>query len=156
MISKYSTKLTKTSCTLIFSTKLFEFSMQNAHTFFNEKKEDSSIDNKMQTGFSKFLECLNLYLDLDSFDNFVIYEDSQVKIYGSVTLENGAIIRATSSYHSKAWFSNISISMNPDESNDYLSDQGVCYGQVIQLFTYLFYSLNNKRFIHCLYYRFYY
>ena len=68
--------------------------------FLDEKKEDSSIDDKMQTGFSKFLECLNLYLDL--FDDLIIYEDSQVKIYGSVTLENGAIIHAISSYHGKA------------------------------------------------------
>ena len=83
----------------------------------------------MQTGFSNFLDCLNLYLDL--FEHLLIYEESRVKIYGSVTLENGAIIRAINSYHSKAWFSNISISMNPDESNDYQSDQGVCYRQVI-------------------------
>ncbi len=69
--------------------------------FLDEEKEDSSIDDKMQTGFSKFLECLNLYLDLDLFDDLIIYEDSQVKIYGSITLENGAIICATSSYHGK-------------------------------------------------------
>ena len=117
MISKHSTKLTKIPCALVFSTKLFEFSIQDAHTFFNEKKEDSSIDDKMQTGFSNFLDCLNLYLDL--FEDLIIYEESRVKIYGSVTLENGAIIRAINSYHSKAWFSNISISMNPDKSNDY-------------------------------------
>lgn len=114
---------------LIFSTKLFEFSIKDAHTFFSEKKDDPSIDDKMQTGFSNFLDCLNSYLDL--FDHLRIYEESRVKIYGSVTLENGAIIRAINSYHSKAWFSNISISMNPDESNDYQSDRGVCYGQVI-------------------------
>ena len=83
----------------------------------------------MQIGFNNFLDCLNLYLDL--FDHLIIYKESQVKIYGSVTLENGAIIRAINSYHSKAWFSNISISMNPNESNDYQLDQEVCYGQVI-------------------------
>ena len=85
----------------------------------------------MQTGFSNFLNCLNIYLDL--FEHLIIYEESQVKIYGSVTLENGAIMCATSSYHSKAWFSNISILINPDESDDYQSNQEVCYGQVIQL-----------------------
>ena len=55
----------------------------------------------MQTDFSKFLECLNLYLDLNLFDNLIIYEDSQIKIYESVILENNAIIYATNSYHSK-------------------------------------------------------
>jgi len=47
------------------------------------------------------LECLNLYLDLDLFDDLIIYENSQIKIYGSVILENGVIICATSSYHGK-------------------------------------------------------
>ncbi len=56
----------------------------------------------MQTGFSKFLEYLNLYLDLDLFDDLIIYEDSQIKIYGSVILKNGIIIHAISSYYSKA------------------------------------------------------
>jgi len=84
-----------------------------------KKKEDSSIDDKMQTGFSKFLKYLNLYLNLNLFDNLIIYKNSQVKIYGSVTLENDAIIHATSSYHGKAWFNNISILINFEESNDY-------------------------------------
>ncbi|SRR6266540_784820 len=101
MISKYLTKLTKTSYVLKFSTKLFKFSIQDIYIFFNKKKENSSIDNKMQTDFSKFLECLNLYLDLNLFDNLIIYEDSQIKIYESVILENNAIIYATNSYHSK-------------------------------------------------------
>ena len=95
--------------------------------FFDKKKEDSFINDKMQTGFSKFLKCLNLYLDLDLFDDFIINEDSQVKIYESVILKNSVIIHATSSYHGKAWFSNISILINSEESNDYQLDQKVCY-----------------------------
>ena len=58
----------------------------------------------------------------------------KVTIYGTIILENGAIMRATSSYHDKAWFSNIAISMDSEESNDYISDQGLCYGQVIHQF----------------------
>ena len=93
--------------------------MKDTYIFFNEKKEDFSINDKMQTGFSNFLKYLNLYLDLDLFDNLIIYEDSQVKIYRSVILENDAIIRAINSYHGKVWFSNISILMNSEESNNY-------------------------------------
>ena len=83
----------------------------------------------MKIGFSKFLNCLDLYLDqqIDITD----INESNISIYGSVTLKNGAIIRATSSFHSKPWFSNISIRMNSDELFDYTSDQGICYGQVI-------------------------
>ena len=51
-----------------------------------------------------------------------------MKIYGSVTLENGAIICATNNYYNKPWFSNISVQMNSDELFDYVSDCGICYG----------------------------
>jgi hypothetical protein len=85
----------------------------------------------MQTGFSKFLHCLDLYLDLFVDDSTIILNETKINIYGSVTLENGAIMRATSSYHGKAWFSDIAIEMDSEESDDYISDQGLCYGQVI-------------------------
>ncbi len=55
----------------------------------------------MQTDFNEFLKYLNLYLDLNLFDNLIIYEDNQVKIYRSVILKNNAIIYATNSYHNK-------------------------------------------------------
>jgi hypothetical protein len=85
----------------------------------------------MQTGFNKFLHCLDSYLDL--LDDSIITLDGETKIniYGSVTLGNGAIMRASNNYHNKAWFSDIAIVMDSDESSDYISDQGLCYGQVI-------------------------
>lgn len=119
--------MAKTPCAYKFSSKLFEFSLQDADTFIYNIKENLTIDDKMQTGFDKFLGCLDLYLDL--IENLTISE-SRVRIYGSVTLKNSTIMRATSSYHNRPWFSNIAISMNVEESNDYLSDEGVCYGQV--------------------------
>ena len=109
-----------------FSAKYFEFSLRNADAFFNENKD--GVDNKLQTSFNKFLHCLDSYLDLidDSIVNIV--SETQINIYGSVTLENGAIMRATSSYHGRAWFSDIAISMDSEESNNYVLDQKLCYG----------------------------
>jgi hypothetical protein len=93
----------------------------------------------MQIGFSKFLSCLDSYLDL--FDCTInIAGETKINIYESVTLENGTIMRATSSFHNRVWFSNIAISMDSEESDDYLSDQGLCYGQVV----------NNNIFIYTL------
>jgi hypothetical protein len=112
-----------------FSTKLFEFSLQNFNTFFDNIKVNTDINDKMQRGFSKFLDCLDLYLELLNVNDHSISE-SRIIIYGSVTLENGAIMRATSSYHNRPWFSDVAILMNSEESNEYISDQGVCYGQV--------------------------
>ena len=85
--------------------------------------EKPNIDNKMKSGFNNFLECLNLYE--------TIADESKVTIYGSVIIENGAIIRATNSYYDRPWFSNVSIRMDSEELFDYASDQGICYGQVL-------------------------
>lgn len=80
----------------------------------------------MKSGFEKFSECLNLYMDHEN-----IAVESKVIIYGSVIIENGAIMRATNSYYGKPWFSDVSVRMDSGELFDYTSDQGICYGQVI-------------------------
>ena len=119
----------KTPRSYNFSAKLFEFSLQSANTFFSKVNDNPSISNKMKTAFKKFPDCLDLYME--SLDNPVTINDARIKIYGSVTLENGTILRATSNFHNQEWFSNVSISMSSEESGDYLLDQGICYGKVI-------------------------
>jgi hypothetical protein len=99
------------------------------HIFIAKVNSESNIDEIMKTGFNKFLDCLDLYLDQQI--NINAINESSVCIYGSVTLENNAIVRATSNFHGKPWFSNVSIRMNSEELFDYASDQGICYGQVI-------------------------
>ena len=102
------------------------------YTFITERALDSNIDDKMRSGFNNFENCLNVYLD--QLSNISSVDDSKVTIYGSVTLENGAIMHATNSYHKRPWFSDVSVRMNFEELLDYFSDQGVCYRQVIILF----------------------
>ena len=82
-----------------FIAKLFEFSLMNASTFFAEKNSESNIDDKMKTGFANFLNCLNLYLQQY---NITSTNEDKVTIYGSVTLENGTIMRTTSSFHNRS------------------------------------------------------
>jgi hypothetical protein len=86
----------------------------------------------MKTGFNNFEACLNWYLD--ELSDVSSADDSKVIIYGSVTLENGAIMRATNSYHKRSWFSDISVRMNSEELFEYAFDKGICYGQVIIYF----------------------
>src|SRR5256885_5460073 len=66
-------------------------------------------------------------------------DEARIRIYGSVTLSNGAIVRATSNCHNKECFSEVAISMSSEESDDYISDQGVCYGQVSYMFKIFFF-----------------
>ena len=69
----------------------------DADTVFRKKDSDPEIDDRMKTGFTNFLECLNLYLDLQF--GITSVNESVVHIYKSVTLENDAIIRATNKYY---------------------------------------------------------
>jgi len=73
----------------------------------------------MKTEFEKFLKCLNLYLDL--LNNPTI-DKARIRIYGSVTLSNGIIVRATSNFYNREWFSKVAISMSSEESEDYIPD----------------------------------
>ena len=110
----------KTPHAFKLSSKLFEFSLMDMYTFVMERASDSNIDDKMRTGFSNFENCLNMYLD--QLSDIYSVDDSKVTIYGSVTLENGAIMRATNSFHKRPWFSNVSVRMNFEELLDYTSD----------------------------------
>ncbi|RHZ51247.1 hypothetical protein Glove_481g39 [Diversispora epigaea] len=65
----------------------------------------------MIKGFEKFIDCL--------------------KIYSSVTLKNGAILRTKNDFHHRPWFSNIAVNMNEEELSEYLSDKGICYAQTL-------------------------
>lgn len=109
-----------------FTAKLFEFLLENVHDFCVEQTEKPDIDDKMKTGFFNFLNCLNLYMNDE-----ISTDEYKVTIYGSVIIENGAIVRATNSFHGESWFSNVAVRMNSEELFDYASDQGICYGQVI-------------------------
>jgi len=121
--------LATTPCAFKFSATFLNFKLMDADTVFREKDSDPEIDDRMKTGFTNFLECLNLYLDLQS--GITSVNESVVHIYKSVTLENDAIICATNKYYGKSWFSNISVRMNSNELFDYTSNEGICYGQVI-------------------------
>lgn len=112
-------------------TELFKFDLADVLSFFEEKYLDSEINDKMKVGFTEFLTSLNLYLD--QILDLTSVTKSRVNIFGSVTLENGAIVRAINKFHNKPWFSDVSVRMDPNESSEYISDQGICYGQVTEL-----------------------
>ena len=112
-----------------FSSKLFETKLTEADIYFCEKIKDPNINDNMIKGFKKFLECFDSFLeDILKVDDI---EECNIIIYGTATLENGSIIRATSKYHKKPWFSNVAISMDPDESLAYPSDEGLCFGKIL-------------------------
>ena len=112
-----------------FSAKLFETKLTEVDVYFYEKTKDPSINNNMIKGFKQFLRCFDSFLeDILEVDDI---EECSIIIYGTATLENGSIIRATNKYHNKPWFSNVAILMDSTEFSDYLSDKGLYYGKIL-------------------------
>ena len=85
-----------------------------------------NIDEKMIRGIENLKKTLELYINLLN----PSMRKYKLTIYGSVILENGAIIRTLNKYHNKSLFSNVSIAMNSEELFDYSTDDGLCYRQV--------------------------
>ena len=78
----------------------------------------------MIKGFENLKRTLEIYLN-PLIRNYIL------TIYGSVILENGAIMRTMNKFHGKPWFSNVTIAMNSEELDEYITDEGLCYRQVI-------------------------
>ncbi|RHZ51503.1 hypothetical protein Glove_477g16 [Diversispora epigaea] len=120
-------ELHKTPTALIYTSKLFEFKLLEASIFFEQKKNPDLTENMIK-GFAKFLECLDLFFDML---DIISAEDCRIKIFGSVTLKNINILRATNKFQNRPWFSNIAIAMDNAELFEYQSDNGTCYAQTL-------------------------
>ena len=120
-------KKTKTPVAFTYTAKLFDFTFSEA--IINEHKNNLNLNKNMSKGFAKFIDCLNSYLKLLNPTS----EGCRIKIYGSVTLKNGAILRAINHFHDRPWFSNIAINMDIEELSDYQTDNRICYAQVFLL-----------------------
>jgi hypothetical protein len=135
MTLRNQVKEIKTPIALTYTAKLFDIDFSNIIETCDQQKNNLNIDEIMRKGFKEFQNCLYEYLKELKLS---FTEGSLIKIFGSVTLKNGAILRATNEFHGKAWFSNIAVAMNNEELSEYQSDKGICYGQV------LFYNNNNN------------
>jgi hypothetical protein len=105
---------------------LFDFKFSEASEFCEKQKNNLNLNENMIKGFTQFFKRLELYLDLLKIST----EDFQIKIFGSVTLNNNAILRATNKFYDNSWFSDIAVTMDINEIFNYPSDDGICYAQV--------------------------
>ncbi|RHZ44404.1 hypothetical protein Glove_734g5 [Diversispora epigaea] len=113
ILQKQMEKKYKTSVSLNYTSKLFDFKFSEASEFCEKQKNNSNLNEKMRKGFTQFFNHLKF--------NFlkIISTDTQIKIFGSVTLNNSTFLCATNKYYNNPWFSNIA------------SDSGTCYAQIL-------------------------
>ncbi|RHZ60636.1 hypothetical protein Glove_351g27 [Diversispora epigaea] len=145
-------ELHETPTALIYTSKLFEFKLLEASIFFEQQKKNLDLTENMIKGFAKFLKCLDSFFDML---DIISAEGCRIKIFGSVTLKNINILRATNKFQNRPWFtldvrfmhicainripifvhstsvSNIAIAMDDAELFEYQSDNGTCYAQTL-------------------------
>ncbi|RHZ87225.1 hypothetical protein Glove_38g24 [Diversispora epigaea] len=126
IVSRNRVGKTKTPMVFVYTAKLFDFDL--LESMIEQNKKDPNLDKKMIKGFEKFIDCLKVYLNIL---NIISAEGCRIKIYSSVTLKNGAILRTKNDFHHRPWFSNIAVNMNEEELSEYLSDKGICYAQTL-------------------------
>ena len=86
----------KTPNPINFSAKLFDFDISDIIKICDQQKNNPNNNEIMKKGFEKFRSCLDSYTDILEVESL---ESTYIKIFGSVILKNGAILRATNKFH---------------------------------------------------------
>ncbi|RGB43657.1 hypothetical protein C1646_661215, partial [Rhizophagus diaphanus] len=60
-------------------------------------------------------------------------DEFYIKIYDSVHLENGQILRTTGEFQGKEWFANVAV-IPAEDQNQYSSDKGAWYRKFCSVF----------------------
>jgi len=91
--------LHKTPTALIYSSKLYDLKLSEISIFFDQEKNNNlDLNENMIKAFDHFIDCLNLFFDMSDITSV---EDCRIKTFGSVTLNNGAILHAINKFHNR-------------------------------------------------------
>ncbi|GBC47370.2 hypothetical protein GLOIN_2v1785275 [Rhizophagus irregularis DAOM 181602=DAOM 197198] len=88
-----------------------------------KKSENPPHPNYIE-GLAQIITALDTFLDTSSQDS---ENDFFIKIYDSVHLESGEILRSTGEFQGKEWFSNVAVTHAEDQGQD----EGAWYGKVL-------------------------
>ena len=95
------------------------------------KTSNNVLASEAVEAFNHFLPALDKFFDL--LDKFKEMDDAAnifIKWYSSAKISSNDTIRANSNWYQQAVFDNISINMNIDEIEDYITNDGMCFGKV--------------------------
>ncbi|POG78431.1 hypothetical protein GLOIN_2v1836852 [Rhizophagus irregularis DAOM 181602=DAOM 197198] len=119
--------------TINISCLLGTFNLQDFDAFFNNYRSNNSLAREALTALEYFLELLNEFLDLC--EGLTDNETINISWYSYANISSsGDYIRAKSLYYNEPSFSDVSISMSKEESEDYnTAEGGACFGKVLML-----------------------
>jgi hypothetical protein len=116
----------------IMNGEIATFKLSLFDEFVTSYKSTNSLASEAVEAFDQFLSALDIFFDLcgELIENKMNNEDVLIKWYRSATISSSDTIRATSNWYNQAIFDNISINMDVNESEDYITHNGMCFGKV--------------------------
>src|ERR1043165_3142989 len=105
------------------------FFLKDFDNFFNNYKSTNDLADEALTALYQFLPTLNDFFDLC--EGLTDATNCKISWYSYTNATpSGDYIRAKSKYYNEPSFSDVSINMCGEETEDYNTDEGACFGKV--------------------------
>jgi hypothetical protein len=124
------------------------FSLKDFDKYFdNYMKSNNTLAQEALTALEQFLPTLNEFFDLC--EDLTDADNAKISWYSYANIVSSRhYIRAKSMYYNEPSFSDVSINMSEQESENYNTDEGVCFGKVyifiLHIFTLVIKQMNNN------------
>ncbi|CAB5313075.1 unnamed protein product [Rhizophagus irregularis] len=127
-INKQHSKSTMNGEIATFKLSLFD-------EFITTYKANNVLAPEALEAFNQFIIALNRFFSLleEFANNDVNYETITIKWYSSAVISSSDSIRANSNWYKQAVFDNISINMHSEKVENYITQDGMCFGKVLML-----------------------
>lgn len=111
---------------------LGKFTLAMFDEFFDAFKMTNSMAPEALLALEHFVPALNEFFELcDNLTDDMIMDHVKVYWYSYTNMvASGDYIRAKSKHYYEPEFSNVSVNMNEEESENYNTDDGACFGKV--------------------------
>lgn len=107
------------------------FSLLMFDNFFTAYKATNTLAQEALMALDHFLPALSEFFDLCDDLNQDMVDNTSISWYSYTNMvASGDYIRAKSKYYNQPEFSNVSINMNEEEVDDYITDEGLCFAKV--------------------------
>ena len=110
------------------------FFLQDFDSFFNNYKSKNILANETLLALEHFIPMLNEFFDLYDGLTEEMAKDTKINWYSYTNISSSDdYIRVKSKYYGRPSFSDVSINMSEEESEDYNMHKGTCFGKVFYL-----------------------
>ena len=110
------------------------FFLKDFDTFFDNYKSKNALANEALLAVDNFISTLNEFFDLCDGLTEEMVGETKISWYSYTNISSsGDYIRAKSMYYNEPLFSDVSINMSEEESEDYNTYEGACFGKVFYL-----------------------